>query len=59
MYCLVIAASDSIVTACDPSHSGGFLVQFDTELGDLPLMTSASGSVTISANTTGTKVSFL
>jgi len=53
------SSSDSIVTACSPSHSassGGFLVRFDTELGDLPLMTSASGSVTITANTTGTKL---
>lgn len=32
---------DSIVTACDASvdlNDGGFLVQFDTELGDLPLL---------------------
>lgn len=51
------SASDSITTACDPSHSssGGFLVQFDTELGDLPLMTSASGGVTVSEAVQGSK----
>ena len=35
---------DLITTACDPSHSasdGGFTVQFLTELGPLPLMTSS------------------
>ena len=35
---------DGFVTACNPSHSTGFLIQFDTELGDLPLVSVEFGT---------------
>lgn len=39
---------DAIVTACSVAHDtsdGGFLVQFDTELGDVPLVTASSSAI--------------
>ena len=55
-------SSNSISTACALEYSdydqiGGFLVQFDTELGDLSLMTSLSYEVSISEYSKSSKVS--
>ncbi len=53
------SGTDSIVTACSGSHTG-FLIQFDTELGDIPLVSVEYGSlssldVTVTETTKGTK----
>jgi len=45
-------------TACSSSFTystGGFYVQFNTELGDLPLMTSSNSSVIVTEYSKGTK----
>ena len=54
-------AYDNVTTACRGgfnSTHGGFLVQFNTELGDIPLMTNVLNSnITITTVQDGTNVS--
>lgn len=50
---------DNITTACDYSinhASGGFLVSFDTELGNIPLMSSSNSTVIVYEYQIGTKL---
>ena len=48
-------SGNSAKTICAASHTGGILIEFQTELGDLPLMVSDSGDALVSEYVKGSK----